>query len=456
MTNAKADASPRKRFFLEMFTRDIPLIDCLLDLADNSIDALVRREEIDVSESLLTVENNGSLKTNATASKNHHMGKVKIQLSSKSFVIEDNSGGITRKEAEEEIFRFGAPETPRGQLGVYGVGLKRAIFKIGRQIRIVSRTETEGFSLDIDVDAWAQDEMDWTFPITYISGAGSRQKAGTRIEITQLRPEILLRVESGSLEKRLIDRIQTTYGLFLGRYVEISVNSQELQPRPIPFGESDEIVPAIDRFEREVDGDLVKVTLVAGLAVRIWKAEVAGWYALCNGRIVLAANKDALTGWGDGMSSFQPKYRGFVGAAFYFSRNPYALPWTTTKHGLNQEASIYQETRKRIETVSRPVLRFLDQYYPSTSGDQGRPEMRSISDGIKAADIRKVAATGSQSQFVANPVTKPKTTVRIQYDAEERDIDLIRRTLGKRSWSARRVGEHTFKYFLEMECGKGE
>ena len=234
------------------------------------------------------------------------------------------------------------------------------------------------------------------------------------------------------------------------------MNSRKLQPRPIPFGESDEIVPAVDRFEREVEGAMVKVTLLAGLAVRTWKADVAGWYALCNGRVVLAANKDALTGWGDGIGSFQPKYRGFVGVAFYFSNNPYALPWTTTKHGLNQEASIYQETKKRMETVTRPVLRFLDRYYPSTSSDQQRPEMRSVSDGIKAADIRKVVAANSPFQFVARPKKKPKTTVRIQYDAEEKEIDLIRQTLGRRGWSARRVGEHTFKYFLDMECGKGQ
>lgn len=451
MTDAKANASPRKRFFLEMFTRDIPLIDCILDLVDNSIDALVRKEKIDVSESLLSVE----IKRDQVTEEVRQMGEVNIQISEDSFVIEDNSGGITREEAEKEVFRFGAPEKPRGQLGVYGIGLKRAIFKIGRKIIIESRTEDEGFSVNIDVDEWSQDENDWTFPISYISGTRSRREAGTRIEITQLRPEILLRVRSGSLEKRLVDRIQTTYGLFLGRYVEISVNSQNLRSRQIPFGESDEVDPAVDRFEREVEGSLVKVTLVAGLAIRTWRAEVAGWYALCNGRIVLAANKDALTGWGDGMSSFQPKYRGFVGAAFYFSNNPYALPWTTTKHGLNQDASIYQESRKRIETVSRPVLRFLDQYYPSSNDDNESPEMRSVSEGIKAGDIHKVAATWHRSTFIAKPKAKPKTTVRVQYDAERRDIDLIKRAVGKRSWPASQVGKHTFEYFLEMECGKG-
>ena len=321
--------------------------------------------------------------------------------------------------------------------------------------KITSRTEDEGFS--IDVDDWSKDEEDWTFPITYIQGARCRPKAGTRIEITKLRPEIALRVKSGSFMGTLFDRIQSTYGLFLDRYVDIIVNSQKLQPRPIPFGGSDEVIPAVERFERDFGSGLVKVTLVAGLGVRTWKAELAGWYALCNGRIVLAANKDTLTGWGDGMASFQPKYRGFVGAAFYYSSNPYVLPWTTTKYGLNQEARIYQETRKRMEAVTRPVLRFLDDFYPSTSGDRELPEMRAVGERIKAIDIRKVASTKDPSQFEARPKARPsRTTVRIQYDAETKDVDLIKRTLGKRSWSARRIGQHTFKYFLEMECGEGD
>ena len=37
----QADAYPRKRFFLEMFTRDISLEECLLDLIDNAVDAFL-------------------------------------------------------------------------------------------------------------------------------------------------------------------------------------------------------------------------------------------------------------------------------------------------------------------------------------------------------------------------------------------------------------------------------
>ena len=51
--SVKADASPTKGFFLEMFVRDLSLEDCILDLVDNSVDSLIKSRGIDVSKILL-------------------------------------------------------------------------------------------------------------------------------------------------------------------------------------------------------------------------------------------------------------------------------------------------------------------------------------------------------------------------------------------------------------------
>jgi len=53
MPTHKANAYPRKHFFFEMFTRDISLEDCILDLIDNSIDGLIRTRSIEIGNSLL-------------------------------------------------------------------------------------------------------------------------------------------------------------------------------------------------------------------------------------------------------------------------------------------------------------------------------------------------------------------------------------------------------------------
>lgn len=50
------------------------------------------------------------------------------------------------------------------RLSVYGIGLKRAIFKMGNVIDIVSNHPETGFSLHINVDEWSREEDEpWKF-----------------------------------------------------------------------------------------------------------------------------------------------------------------------------------------------------------------------------------------------------------------------------------------------------
>jgi hypothetical protein len=73
MTENYASAFPRKRFFLEMFTRDITLEECVLDLIDNSIDGLIRSRSLNLdARQLLSVANGPSQIKEAK-------GKVEVQ-----------------------------------------------------------------------------------------------------------------------------------------------------------------------------------------------------------------------------------------------------------------------------------------------------------------------------------------------------------------------------------------
>jgi hypothetical protein len=50
-------AYPRKQFFIEMFTRDITLEDCILDLIDNSMDSYLRTRNIAVDAEVFGLGN---------------------------------------------------------------------------------------------------------------------------------------------------------------------------------------------------------------------------------------------------------------------------------------------------------------------------------------------------------------------------------------------------------------
>ena len=134
-TTDLAEASPTKQFFVSMLTRDISLADAILDLVDNCLDGALRLangDEVDYAQHF-----------------------VKIELAADHFSIEDNCGGIPRDVAKNYAFKMGRePDDQRDAksetIGMYGVGMKRAIFKMGREARFepaMARTRSKFRSL---------------------------------------------------------------------------------------------------------------------------------------------------------------------------------------------------------------------------------------------------------------------------------------------------------------------
>jgi hypothetical protein len=444
----QADASPEKWLFLEMFTRDLSLEDCVLDLIDNSIDSLIRTRGIDVSDALLEVSTGeGSPSSNRNITE---LGVIEIKYNSKEFVLNDKCGGISEEVAEKEVFRFGhKPGALPGQLGVYGIGLKRAIFKIGNDIIIESKTELTGFRTQINVPMWA-DEPEWKLPLEITAAAEGTGTAGTKIRISELRQEVSELFKSEAFQKQLNDMVARTYCLFLDKYVQVTINDHKVDPIPIPLGSSDNVNVAKEMFNHED----VTVTLYAALAARDkegeWKAENAGWYAACNGRFVVLADKTDLTGWGSTATGiFVPKYRGFVGIAFFFSKNPLSLPWTTMKRGLNRESLVFQRSRTRMANVMRPILRFLDNMY--TDKEMERVPQRQLAEQVKFVDVRSLSAS-QPAIFTTESTAASAQTIRVQYDAYISDIDRIKKALRKSRWSAAKIGKFTFEHYLKTEC----
>lgn len=140
-----------------MFTRDIRLEDCILDLIDNSIDGLVRSQDINLKSLVFAAPEDRKL----TEIPKSRRARVSISISSKKFQIRDNCGGIFLDDALNEVFNFGYPERTKEKktgisLGVYGVGLKRAIFKIGNLFEISSSTDKDAFHIEMDVNEWSK------------------------------------------------------------------------------------------------------------------------------------------------------------------------------------------------------------------------------------------------------------------------------------------------------------
>jgi len=453
-TSPRAKARPRKWFFIEMFTRDISLVDCILDLIDNSIDSLIRTQNIDLDSSLLKES------PQAVKRKRSHLPTVTVNYSKAAFSVHDNCGGISYKEAKNEVFNFGhgpdyhARESGK-KLGVYGIGLKRALFKLGSLFTMTSRTVKNGFSTSINVDEWAKKDNkleDWSFPIKRVTKAKKKKNAGTQIYIKDLREDVKIAIEDGMFFSSLYDAIAKVYALFLERYVRIIVNNKIVNPISMPLGGSEEVTPAY----KQIRYDDVTVNIFASIASRDsqkeWPVDQAGWYVGCNGRLVVIADKTDLTGWGGGdLPEFHGgKYRGFVGLALFQSEDPLKLPWNTTKKGLNKESIAYQKVRRHMTALARPILTFLNKMYAKELIEEA--PQRQIADAVKQVEISTLASKQETSFKAESKTRRPeKTTIRVQYNAEKTDIEKIRKHNRRPEMSFREIGEMTFKYYLKGE-----
>jgi hypothetical protein len=435
-----ASAEVRKEFFIDMFTRDISLEDCVLDLIDNSIDSYLRKHDISIAQLIFGSDPNETKRA---------PGKIEVTCDNRQIKVVDKCGGIPRKRAVDEIFCFGHDRRDEaGKLGAYGVGMKRALFKIGNKFDIVSKTATEGFEVSLRVDDWAK-EKDWRVPIKFVDGANSESQACTSITISELHEEVALRISGGGVPNNILDDAATTYPYFLNRCVRLRINATDVPPKDIALGESDGVVAAA-RENFSYDG--VRVNLVATIAPGQRTTEEAGWNILCNGRAVVRANKGDLTGWGSDLASYQPKYRSFVGLASFESDQPLSLPWTTTKRDINRESAAFIHTRNLMVTMSKPILTFLNRQYPSDVASEVG-DIRDAVGGVKAVSFREIASKPSAGFAYTAPKKKEKKSDWVRFQASIASLDKIRRHLRRPSMSASEVGRHTLAHYLKTECG---
>jgi hypothetical protein len=375
---------------------------------------------------------------------------VKIDLEDERFAIRDYCGGISLKSAQEDVFRFGRDEVDQDDaarkakerddtLSVYGIGLKRAIFKIGNVIKILSAHPDGGFKLDLNVRDWERlPQKEWSFELEPYAGRLDG-KYGTRIEIVELYDEINTRLNDGKFKGDLVSSIGRTYSYFLERVVRVKIGGETVEPRDIQFGDN----TASESFKV---GE-VSCAVLAGIGVprgKFYDGAVAGWYVYCNGRAVAFADRTELTGWGVYLPTFQPKFRPFLGLVFFTSDLPELLPWTTTKASINQESVVWQQALRVMATVGKQVTALLDQQYSSSGTDISREQLQEIA-GKPVSALKLV--TEQARAFRA--VVPKRTTTSIQFDVKISDIDEVKSYLGKRSISNGAIGRIAFDHYLE-------
>jgi len=162
------NASPTKQFFVSILTRDIELEDAVLDLLDNCLDGIWRSHADPAAAMESAIPYDGF--------------RASIDIAADHFSIVDNCGGIPRDVAVSYAFRLGreaAPDEALPTIGMYGIGMKRAIFKMGQDALIETDYRGDGFTVRITPE-WLGEANNWSLPI---EDTATTLRNGTRITV---------------------------------------------------------------------------------------------------------------------------------------------------------------------------------------------------------------------------------------------------------------------------------
>lgn len=441
--SGRINGNPTKLFFIKMITRDISTRDAILDLLDNSIDGASRINKDDYSGLW-----------------------IRITLNRNEMVIEDNCGGFSLEIAQKYAFRFGRPEDADSlgaTIGRFGVGMKRALFKMGSQFEVESQTEEDHFQIDVDVEEWknATEEIEredgnkeiienWNFEYQNITPDTSNlEHPGTYIKVSTLYPEVAQLFEDNAFLNALEEDIEKLLNFSLEKGIAIYFNGKELSKKEVLLF-SDGTAPYVaEGTEKEVT-----YKVIAGLG-ETGDPSSSGWNIYCNDRLVLEANKNYITGWGQGsIPQFNNDYAMFRGVVFLNAEDPILLPLTTTKKGVDTSSEIYRFVLALMKEGMQNVITFLKQVrkledpqdYRKTLGEQQEQKLGVVELKNMSFEIQREF---SAPTIDLDALVVKKDTVRIQFSAKRKRAEFVKNYEGSKSYT--QLGETLFEYYISME-----
>lgn len=441
----KIDGSPTKGLFVFILTRDLSVEDAINDLIDNCIDGAKR------------------LRSGGDYNGLH----IKINISKEGFKIEDNCGGIPVDLARNYAFRFGRPEEMSNtdySIGQFGVGMKRAVFKLGTEFYVESKSSNSEFAVIVNVDQWLAKtnetgDDDWSFEFKDYKEdvKNSESETGTTIEVIPIHDNLIQYVSSEGFIDDLKKDIEKTHMENIHKGIKIFLNEEELRAIKPQFIISD--VLKVAKVSKEYDNG-VKVNIFTGLGKKI--GQEGGWYIFCNDRLLLGPEQTTLTGWtgkdGGGGPSYHQQYHEFRGLVYFKAENAKDLPWNTSKNTIDASSPIFLNTRGLMIEEMKPVIKILNKMKTEREKDiegnekEYRPYEK-IVQSAKLVSIYNLKDDDIVKKFIIPKVEEPEKDeiewARITYLKPKSIVDKIKKII--KAKNRKEVGEKTFDYYVNME-----
>lgn len=431
---------PTKRLFIEMLVKDVDLTDAIIDLVDNSIDGAKRMRPDENFEDL----------------------RIDIKLSGTRFFVKDNCGGIPLEIGKKYAFRFGRPKevgpTPHS-IGRFGIGMKRSLFKLGKNFKVKTTSEITKYSITVDVPDWSKDDdpKTWNFETDeavqprLATSPYREAELGTSIEVTNLYPEIAKKLGQIAYVEDFRIRLRDAQNSFLNKGLTIVVNDIALVAEEIYLLQDPTLKSSYkkDKIKPDASQAAVNVRYYVGLQTSS-PSDQAGWYVYCNGRMILRADRSNDTGWGETSAKiprYHNQYARFRGYVFFDCTDSEQLPWNTTKTGVDLESPIYAKARRTMIELMEPIIRFID------AADKER-DTNDNTFNLVLNQAKPISIDEIKTQFTFVPPERSAVTAqvklsRITFQKPTPEFEKVRKKLGAKT--AEEVGVMLFDYYKKFE-----
>lgn len=458
-------AFPTKKFFMSMLTRDIALNDAIMDLLDNCIDGVHRQ--------LRTVNNVSKIKPYQG-----FFGEITIDES--NFSLKDNCGGIPLNTAINYAFKMGRSDDYHDDdnletVGMYGIGMKRAIFKMGIEAEVYSFHKDNQFKVAIpsnwsELDGWffEYSEVDKDTIIKHLDAEG------TLIHVTNLHENIKKQFsDRAGFLKNLAIELRNHYGYIIQQGFTITLNGVPIEPIELNILTSDiddkksikpyvytskigdvEVEVIVGFYRAPANNEEIEDELAGNYAKS--SSENAGITVICNDRVVLYCDKTYLTGWGEmPVPKYHTQFIAIAGVVHFRSNNPINLPVTTTKRGLDTSSVVYAEVKNKIKEGLKIFTAFTN-HWKTPSEERSKlfentSKINALKPGNTKSGLIKLEhkKKDDNAQYQIPILPKPNDEIRermvtISFQREREKVDAINSYFFSEKKSAAEIGAWCF------------
>ncbi|XZG70530.1 ATP-binding protein [Chitinibacteraceae bacterium HSL-7] len=383
-------------------TKDITALEAIFELVDNAIDAARNR----------ALRKRGNTLDQYGLPAQYNEGKISIRIGRESISFLDNCSGIDEIELTKHAFVIGAMSHHPYGIGRFGIGLKRALIRLGTQYAL--STDTGEFSAKIRFNSSQLKNTDGSLLATREDSTGHNK---TLIHVAGLRDGVLHEFSTIPKLHNLSKNLSRRYGIILEKGFKIFLNGNPIRGFGPKIRSKGPVEPQTDNFPA-TEG--VRVFIDAGMhsEYRLTKekeydrtknnslTDQYGWYFVCNDRIVEVATHEISLGW---TSRWHQEYYGFVGWVRFVASDAENLPWDTKKSTIDPNSSAFRAIADRLQQFAEkyktanknakgPVIVTTLPATPPNTTTTNSPSSTSVSSGAHStqpADVNKKSVTSA-------------------------------------------------------------